>query len=83
MEVQRGSSRPDIVVKDIAVEVKGPTSSGDLRSLSDKCMRYTQHFEDKIIAVLFDVRASDRLYKETREGFENKFPEAIVIRKDI
>lgn len=83
MEVQRGSSRPDIVVKDIAIEIKGPTKSKDLRTLSDKCMRYPQHFSDKIIAVLFDIRANERRYKETKEGFNNKFSEAIMIRKDV
>lgn len=80
IEVQRGSSRPDIVVKDVTIEVKGPTNSRDLQTLSDKCMRYSQHFSE-IIVVLFDVRTNERLYEETRKGFKNQYPDSIIIRK--
>lgn len=79
-EVQRGASRPDIVVGNYAIEVKGPTGVDALRSVADKCMRYGQHF-DRVIVVLFDVRTSDNFYAEWRNALLRTFPGTIVIRK--
>jgi len=63
-EVQSGSSRPDIVVGRIAIEVKGPTTVNELKAIADKCMRYTQHFGRGIIIVLFDVNVHSDWYEE-------------------
>ena len=80
IEQQRGSSRPDIVVGDVAIEVKGPTRATDLTTIPDKCMRYCQHFEE-LIVVLFEVDASERRYEEWARGMENTFPNVKIIRK--
>jgi hypothetical protein len=80
IEEQRGSSRPDIVIDNIAIEIKGPTKSQDLKTIADKCMRYGEHFPDGIIIVLFEVKVNDRYYKEWLEGIKKYFPQVEVIR---
>ena len=82
LEKQIGSSRPDIVIDNVAIEVKGPTGSRELDSIPSKILRYPQHFEHVII-VLFDVRSNPRYFAEWYEGISRKFPEAIVIKKDV
>lgn len=70
IETQRGSSRPDIVVNGIAIEIKGPTGENELRTIADKCMRYSQHFKRGIIIVLFDVRVNSHWYDEWANGIK-------------
>lgn len=71
MESQRGSSRPDIVVNGIAIEVKGPTKEEDLVTIADKCMRYSKYFKRGIIFVLFNVRVNQYRYKEWSERIKD------------
>jgi len=80
LEEQRGSSRPDIVIDDIAIEIKGPTTTEDLVTIADKLLRYSQNFRE-IIVVLFDVKVSRSRFFEWLEGIKSKFPEVIVIEK--
>lgn len=80
IEQQKGSSRPDIVVGDVAIEVKGPTRTADLKTIADKCMRYCQHFKELII-VLFEVDVYERRYEEWEKGMKNTFPNVKIIRK--
>lgn len=80
IEQQRGSSRPDIVIKNIAIEIKGPTRDQDLQTVADKCMRYHQHFEE-IIVVLFETNVYERRYKEWEKGMHNTFPHVRIIKK--
>jgi len=80
IEKQKGSSRPDIVVEDVAIEVKGPTRTGDLQTIADKCMRYYQHFGELII-VLFEVGVYEPRYEEWKKGIKNTFPNVKIIRK--
>lgn len=81
VEHQRGSSRPDIVIEDIAIEIKGPTYEIGLQSIADKCLRYHQHFK-KMIVVLFDIRIkTKRFYNEWEDGLKKYFPDVIVIKK--
>lgn len=68
IEVQRGSSRPDIVVDGFAIEIKGPTEQKDLDSIPSKCMRYPQHFKRGMIVVLFNLQTTDRFYDEWKNG---------------
>jgi hypothetical protein len=80
-EVQRGSSRPDIVVGDIAIEIKGPTDNQGLITVADKINRYSQHFEH-IIVVLFEVQTLDRFYNEWYEGIIQHYEGLVtIIRK--
>ena len=80
IEESRGRSRPDIVVFGIiAIEVKGPTTNRELKTIADKIVRYGQHYES-IIIVLFDVKDEQR-YSEWRKGMQKRFPDAIIIRK--
>lgn len=80
IERQKGSSRPDIVVGDVAIEVKGPTRTKDLQTIADKCLRYYQHFGELII-VLFEVDVYEPRYNEWKKGIENIFPSIKIIRK--
>ena len=81
VETRRGSSRPDISINDIAIEVKGPTTHNDLDSIANKCMKYKHHFKEGFIVILFNVLVSDRTYDEWKSILNNTFPEVIVIRK--
>ena len=80
IEQQKGSSRPDIVIGDVAIEVKGPTKTRDLETVADKCMRYYQHFGE-LVVVLFEVEVSERRYGEWKRGMETTFPNVRIIRK--
>ncbi len=78
VEKQTGSSRPDIIIGDIAIEVKGPTRSQDLQTIADKIARYSQYYK-MVIVVLFDVKIKKRRYNEWRKGIYNAFKVPIII----
>lgn len=80
VEVWSGSSRPDIVVGSVAVEVKGPTTGRDLATVTDKLLRYSSYY-DRIIVVLFDLQVSRRRLEEWLRGMERSFPNVKVILK--
>ncbi len=80
IEQQKGSSRPDIVIDHIAIELKGPTKTIELQTIADKCMRYYQHFEELII-VLFEVEVNEQRYNEWKIGVNNTFPNVKIICK--
>jgi len=81
VEVRRGRSRPDLVIGDIAIEVKGPTDNMALVTISDKAMRYMQHFK-YLIVVLFEPRFNQARYQEWFRGMERTYPNVIIIKKD-
>ena len=81
IERQKGSSRPDIVVDNIAIEIKGPTNRQALDSVPSKCMRYKNHFPGGLIVVLFDVQVNDYYYNEWETSLKRTYPDVIVIRK--
>jgi len=81
IEKQLGSSRPDIIIGNIAIEVKGPTFTRDLETIASKCMRYPQFFKGGLIVVLFDVQVNHRYYSEWLKGIQKTFPKVIVIKK--
>lgn len=83
VEYQIGRSRPDIVIGDIAIEVKGPTKKNELQTVADKCMRYSKNFKGGFIIVLFDVFVLPSFYKEWSECLKEQFPKVILIRKEI
>ena len=67
IEETRGQSRPDIVIDNIAIEIKGPTGSSELATISDKIHRYLLHYE-KIIIVLFELNVNENRYAEWKKG---------------
>ena len=81
IERQKGSSRPDIVIDNVAIEIKGPTDQRGLDSVPSKCMRYKMHFPGGLIVVLFDVQTTDYYYDEWLKGIKRTHPNVIVIRK--
>ena len=64
IEDPRGSTRTYIVVKEIAIEAKGPTSYRDLQSIADKCLRYKRYFPNGMICVLFSVNVNEHRYED-------------------
>jgi hypothetical protein len=80
-EKQRGSSRPDIVINDIAIEIKGPTDHEALKTIADKCMRYAKHFPEGLIVVLFEVNVNRQLYEEWYSSLQEQWPHVKVIKK--
>jgi len=81
MEIQRKGNRPDIIVGDTAIEIKGPTRHNDLKTLAHKCLMYSKYFT-KLVVVLFDVQMKEEKYKSIINEINKIFPEVIVIRKD-
>ncbi|MHA1250468.1 MAG: hypothetical protein ACTSRP_10805 [Candidatus Helarchaeota archaeon] len=83
IEESRGSTRPDIYVNGIAIEVKGPTYDKDLQTIADKCLRYPQYFPRGLICTLFDVKVSKKRYEDWLKGMKMKFPDVRIIRIDV
>lgn len=81
VEHQTGSSRPDIVIGDIAIEVKGPTRTRDLKTIADKCNRYLQYYSN-LVVVLFEVDVNERYYHEWVNGINRHYSNVEIIRKD-
>ncbi len=81
IEKQKGSSRPDIIVGDVAIEVKGPTYKEGLDSILSKCVRYPNHYKGGLIVVLFTPRVTYRYYNDWLAGMKRTFPEVVVIKK--
>jgi hypothetical protein len=78
VEIQKGKSRPDILIGDVAIEVKGPTGSAELASIADKCMRYGLHFEHFIV-VLFNLKVNHYMYQEWKEALKKQYPNVKLI----
>jgi len=78
IEKQRGRSRPDIVVGEMAIEIKGPTTNQGLATIADKIARYRLRFSG-IICVLFDVQ-DETHYQEWLKSIRD--PTVAVIRID-
>jgi hypothetical protein len=81
IEKAKGSTRPDIIISGIAIEVKGPTYEKDLKTIADKCVRYREYFKTGLIIVLFNVVANETYYKDWCNGIKRTFPDAVIIRK--
>ncbi len=79
-EFQKGSSRPDLVIQNIAIEIKGPTDNAALDTLTTKCLKYSKYY-DHLIMVLFEPKFSERHFKEIQEGIIQYFPHVIIVRK--
>jgi len=81
VELQKGSARPDIIIDDIAIEIKGPTWENGLQTIADKCLRYPQYFERGFIIVLFDVKVTNRFLDDWSNGLKQKFPGITILKK--
>ncbi len=81
VEVSRGPVRPDIVVNEVAIEIKGPTGNKELETIANKCLLYDQYFHGGLICVLFNVYVNKRRYDAWLRGINNSYPNVIVIKK--
>jgi hypothetical protein len=77
----RGSSRPDITIDGIAIEIKGPTGERELQTIADKCLRYCPSHPKGVIIVLFNISAGQDYYEEWLKGMINRFPGVKIIPK--
>lgn len=82
LEQQIRSSRPDIVVGKIAIEIKGPTTTRSLQTISDKILRYYNNF-DSVVIVLFNIQMTEEHYDEWLEGIKEHYPRVKVVRKGL
>lgn len=80
VEVQTGASRPDIIIDNIAIEVKGPTDDNAINSIPAKCLKYSKHY-DYLIFILFRPTYSKRNYDEIMDDLKTHFPNIEVIIK--
>lgn len=81
IEQTRGSSRPDITINGIGIEVKGPTREKDTEMIIEKCTRYCSSHPKGVIIVLFDNQVPQFRYQDWLKGLKIRFPEVIVISK--
>lgn len=81
IELQKGSARPDIIIDDIAIEIKGPTWENGLQTIADKCLRYSQYFEKGFVIVLFDVKVTNRFLDDWSNGLKQNFPKISILKK--
>lgn len=72
IEVFKNDSRPDIVIDEIAIEIKWPTNKWELRTIPDKIIRYLKE-RDYLFIVLFKVEVDENYYKEWKEDIYNTF----------
>jgi len=79
-ELQTGSSRPDLVIGNIAIEIKGPTDNQALDTLTTKCLKYSNYY-DHLIIVLFKPIFTESNFNEIKQGIDKHFPHVKVIRK--
>ena len=84
LEERTGASRPDIIIKDIAIELKGPTTNEGINSLPAKCIKYSKYYR-KIIFVLFSPKFSQSNFIEIKKGIEETFPgrTIFIIKQNI
>jgi len=70
VEPQRGASRPDLAINDVAIEVKGPTTSQDLSTIPEKIARYSNYYQS-LVFVLFEPMYSEQRCHEILSWAEN------------
>lgn len=90
IEVSKNYTRPDIVIDDIAIEIKWPTGMNELKTIPDKIIRYLKEWEVLYI-VLFnvqivpDINKNKELFEEWKkdifETFESKKDRIFIIER--
>ncbi len=82
IEVSKNDSRPDIVIDNVAIEIKWPTNKWELRTIPDKIIRYLKDW-DYLFIVLFKVEVDRDYYEEwvrdIYNTFENKRDKIFII----
>ncbi len=81
VEVQTGASRPDIVIDNIAIEIKGVTDNSALNSIAGKIFKYSNYY-DYIIIVIFEKNFSEPYFNEILAQVDIKYPNVKIIIKD-
>lgn len=69
-------SRPDIVIDDIAIEIKGPTNMVGLKTIPDKINKYIPKWEYLFI-VLFDIKIWNYDDEKNKQIYNDKKQEIL------
>lgn len=72
IEETKGNARPDIIVENIAIEIKWPTNSKDLWTIADKIIKYFTHY-DFMIVVLFSIQVEEKHYQTWKNWILDHF----------
>lgn len=72
IEISKNYTRPDIIIWNIAIEIKWPTTFSELKTIPDKIIRYTKEW-DYLIIVLFNMKISDEIYYNWKRDIEENF----------
>ncbi|MEF2174825.1 MAG: hypothetical protein V3575_00010 [Candidatus Absconditabacteria bacterium] len=72
IEETKGNARPDIIVENIAIEIKGPTNPKDLGTIADKIIKYFKYY-DFMIVVLFSIEIQEKDYLMWKTGILEHF----------
>lgn len=81
IEQYRLSSRPDITIDGIAIEVKGPTGDRELETIANKCLLYGPSHPKGLIIVLFNISAGQFRYEEWLKKMNKQYPGVKIISK--
>jgi len=74
IEETRHYSRPDIIIEDIAIEIKWPTNMSSMKTLPDKINSYLPKW-NYLFIVLFDIKITDS--DNNKYIYENKKQEIL------
>ena len=81
-EKQDGNSRPDLVIGNVAIEIKGPTYTNDMDTLTTKCLKYSRHYKHMIL-VLFDPHFRINKNSDLFVGIKRDYPNVEIIIKPL
>lgn len=76
IEETKWFARPDILVEDIAIEIKWPTTEQWLATIADKIMKYLK-YRNYIVIVLFNVKVNESYYNEWKDLINSHFNHCI------
>ena len=71
MEKTRDYSRPDIIINDIAIELKGPTNMKELKTLPDKINSYIPKWQYLFIGLYSIELSEEEYFKKKAEILDN------------
>ena len=69
-------SRPDIIIDNIAIEIKGPTNMSGLKTIPDKINKYLPK-RDYLFIVLFDIQVVWYDVVKNKQAYEEKKKEIL------
>ncbi len=75
IEESRDYSRPDVIIDDIAIEIKWPTTMSWLKTIPDKINAYLPKW-DYLFIILFNVQLDNNIYQKKKKEILNNVLES-------